>query len=160
MKILVLSDSHGHCEEFLNYFNKMEEKVELILFLGDYIEDAAYIEKETGLEVIRVQGNNDFLDKKYKKELIFNINNVKILMSHGHLYNINFGIDRLYYRALEAEVDLVLFGHTHVPYDKIIDDILFLNPGSISRPRTLDRKKTFIILELGDKINYKFIKIN
>lgn len=159
MKILVISDSHGDIDSFLDYYKKIDG-VELILFLGDYTRDAREIERVTGKKLLAVKGNNDIFDNFYKEELIFSINDVKILMTHGHRYAVNYSIDKLYYRAKEEEVDIVMFGHTHVPFAEKVDDILFLNPGSISRPRTPSREKTFISLELDQEIKYEFLKIN
>jgi DNA repair exonuclease SbcCD nuclease subunit len=34
---------------------------------------------------------------------------------------------------VETDADLVLCGHTHHPFNKIIDDVKFLNPGSVGR---------------------------
>ena len=50
--------------------------------------------------------------------------------------------------ALENQVDVVMFGHTHVPFIDIGPDITILNPGSLSYPRQADRKPTFLLMEI------------
>ena len=52
-------------------------------------------------------------------------------MTHGHLYNVIFGMDRLYYLAKENNCNLVLYGHTHIQKMEEHDGIIFLNPGSV-----------------------------
>ena len=45
----------------------------------------------------------------------------------------------------------VMYGHTHVPYIEIGDDVTILNPGSISYPRQPGRKPTFLIMEIDEE---------
>ena len=47
--------------------------------------------------------------------------------------------------------DVVMYGHTHVPYIEIGDDVTILNPGSISYPRQPGRKPTFLIMEIDEE---------
>lgn len=58
-------------------------------------------------------------------------------------------MDYLREHALEYGYDVVMYGHTHVPYIEIGDDVTILNPGSISYPRQAGRKPTF--LDHGDR---------
>ena len=45
------------------------------------------------------------------------------------------------------DVDVVMYGHTHVPFIEIGDDMTILNPGSISYPRQAGRKPTFLLMD-------------
>ena len=65
MRILVISDTHGKVDEALKLIKNME-KPDLIIHLGDYVEDGEYIERETGIKVELVRGNGDFLIKSMK----------------------------------------------------------------------------------------------
>ena len=56
------------------------------------------------------------------------IQNKKILLTHGHRYRVKYGYDRLLSRAKEISADIVVFGHTHVPENTYIDNILLFNP--------------------------------
>ena len=72
--------------------------------------------------------------------------NLRVFVSHGHLYwqPSSAGLS-------DAEYDLVLTGHTHVPdiHTEIIEAkrIVFLNPGSAARPRG------------GSKASYALIRL-
>ena len=46
--------------------------------------------------------------------------------------------------------DLLLFGHTHKPWQKQIDGILFANAGSVGRPKDGDWRACYVLLHLGD----------
>ena len=64
------------------------------------------------------------------KEQIIEIEGVKILLTHGHLYGVKSGMGKLYYRAKEVGANVVIFGHTHAPLTCEEDGIMFLNPGT------------------------------
>ena len=76
-----------------------------------------------------VAGNCDALGER---EVVTEIEGVKILLTHGHLYGVKSGMQKLYYRAKELDVNVVIFGHTHAPLITKEDGILFLNPGTAS----------------------------
>lgn len=48
-------------------------------------------------------------------------------------------------------VDVVIFGHTHRPFVEIGDDLIVLNPGSISYPRQDGKECTYIIMEIDSQ---------
>ena len=81
--------------------------------------------------------------------------NGEIIMDYsirdGHGYYVNSGVDYLREHALEYGYDVVMYGHTHVPYIEIGDDVTILNPGSISYPRQPGRKPTFLIMEIDEE---------
>jgi hypothetical protein len=54
---------------------------------------------------------------------------------------------------MKREVDVVVFGHTHVPSDTTFNNIRFLNPGSASSPRH-GLGRTAGILQLNDDAMY------
>lgn len=45
-------------------------------------------------------------------------------------------------------VDVVMYGHTHRPVVDIEDDIIAVNPGSLTYPRQDNRKPSYIIMDL------------
>ena len=54
----------------------------------------------------------------------------KIFITHGHLYNVKYTLNNLYYAAREKNADIVCFGHTHNPMSEYVDGLYVLNPGS------------------------------
>ena len=57
-----------------------------------------------------------------------------------------------------VSADLVLVGHTHVPFDRTIDRMRVVNPGSISNPLPPDLRASYAIL-MADKTGYQ-IELN
>jgi len=46
-----------------------------------------------------------------------------------------------------AEADLILVGHTHLPFDRRVDGVRLVNPGSVSNPLPPDLRASYAILE-------------
>ena len=58
---------------------------------------------------------------------------------------------RLYERLAAAESDQVLvFGHTHKPWIHTYDGVLFVNCGSVGKPKDGDPRAAFAILEADE----------
>lgn len=158
VEIFVVSDTHGRIEDFINYSKKLD-KPDLIIHLGDYVEDGFEIKERMGIETIIVKGNCDFLiNGNINEEEILTLNEKRIFITHGHRYNVKMDILDLFYRAKEEMADLVLFGHTHAPLISEEGGILFMNPGSPSLPRGLI-DKSFGFLDIEEQINTKIIEI-
>ena len=129
MKILVFSDSHRSR-------SGMMDAVELhhpdqVIHLGDLLEDAeelSYVYPQ--LPVCMVPGNCDgWTSQPLKRQIT--LCGKQILLSHGHLW----GVKRSYQTAItDAHAcgsDILLFGHTHVPYCQQLEGGLWvMNPGS------------------------------
>lgn len=134
MKLIIVSDTHLRVEGLIHRIREIEN-VDMILHLGDMVRDASTISKRLGKKVIDVKGNCDMTGDRIPitRQLIWQ--NKKILMTHGHEYNVKTSLNRLFYKALETQSDIVLFGHTHMPMQETVGGILFFNPGSATFPR-------------------------
>ena len=71
----------------------------------------------------------------------------RIFLTHGHIYKVKFGYKKLLARAKQLFADVVVFGHTHLPKNIYIDNILLFNPGSTALPKN-GGPGTFGILEI------------
>lgn len=150
MKALIISDSHGVRNTFLDIINL--EKPDRVFFLGDNISDARFVKKNAKVKIDCVKGNLDY-DVNGKNDLVLNFLNKKILLTHGHKYNVKRSFYKLFLRAKELNVDYVFYGHTH-KYKKFEKDkITFINPGSIAKPRG-QKNGSYVI------INYKENKLS
>lgn len=159
MKILVVSDTHRDIDGILKAVERMEVLPQLIIHLGDYAEDGESIEKNTGIKVEIVRGNGDFFNKNYEDDKVIEVKGKKIFLTHGHKYNVRYGVMNLSYKAKELNADIALYGHTHVPLIIKDSDIMIMNPGSPSYPRGLDRARTYGLIEIEDRVNMKIEKI-
>lgn len=46
------------------------------------------------------------------------------------------------------EGDIIAFGHTHVPWHRTVDGVLFVNTGSVGRPKDGDPRAGYVVLEI------------
>ncbi|MCH5266620.1 MAG: metallophosphoesterase [Lachnospiraceae bacterium] len=151
---LVFSDSHGKNDGMLEVIRRYPE-VQAIFHLGDSERGLERIEEAVSCPLYAVRGNCDFMSD-LPPELVVDFAGHRLAMCHGHRY-LNYGsIDAMKYWALEQEADIVMFGHTHIPYLEQGYELTVLNPGSISRPRQDNRIPTFTLMELGKDGQFHF----
>lgn len=112
-----------------------------IVFLGDGIRDADAT--ETDVPMYTVRGNCDLFSGGRPEEAVTALEGHVLLLTHGHRYGVKGGIGALLIRAVEVGADIVMFGHTHVPMERVIDagtqigetvterPIYLFNPGSL-----------------------------
>ena len=130
-RVLVLSDSHGNLNNMV--LAVKQENPDFIIHLGDCWADAVRLQKKfPHLLVEQVPGNCDCSQEQDERILL--IEGKKILICHGHTFNVKAGYLTIEMAAREREVDAVLFGHTHKVFYDIHNGITFLNPGSIGAP--------------------------
>lgn len=135
MKILVMSDSHRVLNPIRDLLETTHQGIDMVFHLGDCSEDIkSFIKIYNNIEFHCINGNCDFNDHFSYEEIII-VNGKKIWLSHGHRNGVKIGYDRISYAAEEKEVQVCLFGHTHMPATFKYNDIWFMNPGSLSFPR-------------------------
>ena len=139
MKVLLISDSHGNNALLRNIIEKV--KADFIIHCGDSCTDIKSLPK---IDVI-VKGNCDFYP--FLDEKIIDIANFPFFITHGHLYNVKTSLLRLYKASLKKKVKIICFGHSHIPFLGKKNNMLFLNPGSITKPRKVTTP-TYALLNL------------
>ena len=149
MKILIISDTHRKHDNLLKVLER-ECPVDLLIHLGDAEGYEDYIAEQAGCPMEVVAGNNDFFSS-LPREKELQIGKYKVLITHGHYYYVNTGIEDIEREAEGRGFDIVMFGHTHKPYIEIDEDVTVLNPGSVSYPRQSDHMPTFLIMEIDDE---------
>lgn len=148
MKILIISDTHRKNDNYLRVLCKIG-KVDLVIHLGD-VEGSEYtIQEAAGCPVEFVAGNNDFFSD-LPSEKTLQIGRYRVMITHGHRYYIGMGNEMLKKEAVAQGADIVMYGHTHRPVIDISQDIIAINPGSLSYPRQENRKPSYIIMEIDD----------
>lgn len=154
MKILVVSDSHGF-EGNLRKVIERVEPIDMLIHLGDFESGEDRIKKMVNCDVHMVPGNNDYAPH-LDRDKVVSIAGHRIFLTHGHKYGVYYGLYGLYDKAKENNCDVVLYGHTHIPKINYMDDITFVNPGSISLPRQNYTQPTFLIMEIDKKNEIHF----
>ena len=149
MKYMIISDIHGG----INELNKVldiyaKEHCSKLLILGDLFDYGFSITRNDVVNrlnamrdsIIAVSGNcdNSITDMLFDMPYInkINLNNKKIILTHGHLY------DKSYLLNLDANI--ILTGHSHMASIESINNKIFINPGSISKSRRGDNSFAII----------------
>ncbi|MEG2789147.1 MAG: metallophosphoesterase family protein [Romboutsia sp.] len=108
-------------------------------------------------------------NKKYlrnlPKEASFTFNNKTIRFVHGSTRVIN---EYLKEDSIEAKEvmndlldDILVCGHTHIPYVKYYGKKLLINAGSIGKPKTNNPNANFVVIDILDsKVNVEIIEVN
>ncbi len=132
MKILVFSDSHGKLDWMIAAVEL--EKPNHIFFLGDHERDGWDLSRIYPMIPLNaVKGNCDW--GPGLEEWLVELEGVRFLLTHGHLYGAKSGTDRLIAAGLRTGADVVCFGHTHLAADKSTPvGIRLFNPGTIGGP--------------------------
>lgn len=158
MRIGVISDTHipRRRLELPPFVFESFSGVDMILHAGD-INDFAVLKALNGIAPTEaVAGNTDppglaeYLG--YMKEL--EIRGFKIGLTHGHFGRGRSTPERAHSNF--ADADIVVFGHSHRPYNKWHGKCLLLNPGSPTDRRG-EACYSLGIITLGDTINAEIL---
>jgi predicted phosphodiesterase len=56
--------------------------------------------------------------------------------------------------------DVIAFGHTHLPWQREVSGIRFVNTGSVGRPKDGDWRAGYVLLEVGDRASTaEFVRV-
>jgi putative phosphoesterase len=98
-------------------------------------------------------------------EVRFDGNGKRVLLVHGSPRKLNeylfedralSSFERI---AATSNADIIVFGHTHKPYVKEVDGVMFLNVGSVGKPKDGDWRACYAILETGDAPTAAFQRV-
>ncbi|MBN2723603.1 MAG: metallophosphoesterase family protein [Deltaproteobacteria bacterium] len=136
----VISDTHSTFlpEEVVRNLRNYFHSVKYLLHLGDVTHPGVINDLEAdGFSVISVLGNNDRL-LSTPSVVVLEGGGYKVGMVHGGgggYGDVEKRCLRIIRSVFTDNLDGVLFGHIHIPVDKIINGIRFMNPGSLIFPR-------------------------
>ena len=142
--ITVLSDTHGYTNNVAKLKGDFYSS-DYIVHLGDGESDMRPYYNEFAQKFYGVSGNCDSLLGGVK-QVILDVENVKILCVHGHYFGVKSSCLSLAEYAKKLGCNAVLYGHTHVPKISAYDNVLLLNPGTLSI--------------YGEKLTYMQIKVD
>jgi putative phosphoesterase len=131
MRIAVLADTHvSKLEHLPKKIIDALSTVDLIIHAGDFTDMQVLEELKQLREVKAVHGNMDSRELKTAlpvKEIV-EIENKRIGITHGS--GGPWGIEERIRKMFESDqIDIVVYGHSHRSQNKVINDILFFNPG-------------------------------
>lgn len=110
------------------------------------------------------ESNKEFL-RDLEEQMTLQVDGYKLLLTHASPYSIS---DYVYEKdrekqeevAEDLEEDIIVFGHTHYPYYKKTKGKLFINTGSVGRPKDGDNRACYCIVEIGTDVNVQFVRVS
>ena len=149
MKILVVSDTHFFNTYLEDVLKHWENKVDLMIHCGDSSLPATDPLMKP-FDIV-VKGNHD--DDPYPIYQIYQ----DICVTHGQMYDVYYGYDKLIALCQEHHCHICFHGHTHVPTHQIHQNIHFINPGSLMMNRGSYGYGTYAIVDINNQevqVNY------
>lgn len=147
-KLLILSDSHNGRLAIERILKAEAGSIDALIFLGDGLRDLEQaLTLYPRLRAYAVAGNCDFGALEPLDGLAA-FDQVVVFYTHGHMYGVKYDLDTLADAAAARGANVALFGHTHIPLARQINDVFLFNPGSCGRCYT--GPDTYGILTLAD----------
>jgi len=154
-KFLVISDLHipTRNKEIHPKIIKEAKLCDGIFALGDFVDiDTVIYLQSLNKNFHAVSGNMDYIDVKdyLPSQKIVQIGTYSIGLTHGS--GAPFGIHKRIVNWFPNEVDIILFGHSHISFDTLYRGKRFFNPGTAM--------ETYGILIIDDnQINFEIKKL-
>jgi putative phosphoesterase len=156
MKIIVIADTHmpKKVKELpLELINELKN-TDQILHLGDWQTMETYLTLKDFASIDGVAGNVD--DEEiidlfgFKKVLL--LNGIRFGLVHGHLGKGRSTDVRALNSFTNEQVDVILFGHSHIPILKQVNDVTLFNPGSPTDKRRQD-SYSFGVINIAETLS-------
>lgn len=154
----VISDTHltRVTEDFQRMMERLFMRVDYLIHAGDIIRPQVY-EYLSQWKLLAVRGNMD------DRELWSVLPGTRIEVIGGKRIGIVHGAGSWYHiesfviTKFSEDLDLIVFGHSHIPFYKKEGTRELFNPGALMRP--LSEQKTVGIIEIEDGITCRHIPV-
>lgn len=131
MRIIAASDTHGRNDRLL-MLEEAYPDADLYIHAGDFEDNPARYPKWFG-----VKGNMDWIFDPdiLPLERIVDKDGLKIYLTHSNQFSPIEREEQIARRARQLGCNLAVYGHTHVPKVKQVEEFTCINPGSLSSGR-------------------------
>ncbi|MBU3958985.1 MAG: metallophosphoesterase [Candidatus Omnitrophica bacterium] len=162
MKIGVISDTHipDRAECIPPQILEVFKGVDMIVHVGDLLElEVLDTLRAVCKNVKAVYGNMDSYEirKILPEKEIIKVGKYRMGIMHGYGPP-NDLVDLMTKEFKDEGVNLIIFGHSHAPFNEKKGDILYFNPGSAT-DKIFAPYNSYGIIEVNDKIEAKIIRI-
>ena len=153
--IFVLSDTHvpARMKQFPRKLVELIRPEDVIFHAGDFVAWDVFQKLSSLATVHAVRGNMDDapICRLLPETRVVEIQGKRIGLCHGS--GSPAGLPERVRREFGQVCDVLIFGHSHLPYNRKIDHTLMLNPGSLSGNATPHFDATYAVLTIeGDDV--------
>ena len=162
IRVAVVSDTHvgqrisAYPKDFLLRLREFD----FVLHAGDHTSGESLDIIRNSCNLTAVRGNMDevAVSSQLPEKLIITICNSTIGLCHGS--GSPFDLPQRVSAFFEKEKpDIAVFGHSHIPFDSVIDGIRLINPGAFSGNKSSENGSWGILTLNDDKIDWELIKV-
>lgn len=128
-------------------------------------EERAIGERSLEWTKAHVSPRNKAFLRSLEPEIRLEVAGTRLLLVHGSPRSMNeylfedrpaVSFERI---ARDARADIIVFGHTHRPYSKQVGQALFVNAGSVGKPKDGDWRACYAVLEPGAREPVRFVRV-
>lgn len=157
MKVGIISDTHvpGAASALPGKVFELFAGVDLILHAGDIVSQSVLDELGVIAPVEAVAGNMDGAELRLPAKKVLTLGKFTVGLIHGK-YRID--VQKEMIRKDFGAVDLIVYGHSHMPFWGSVGDVLFLNPGSPTDTRHAPYNSV-AVLTVGDVLSAEIVRL-
>ena len=155
-RVGVVSDSHGHLPSLVAASRFLLD-VEAVIHGGDFFRDSRSLASLITAPVFGVAGNCD--REHSPRDEVLELCGKRFFIAHGHHYGVKHSYEGIIKEGVRRRVDVVVFGHTHVPVKFWHGTILIVNPGSLAAGRRGHGRSGAIITIKPDSMDVDFFAL-
>jgi uncharacterized protein len=149
VRLVVISDTHLHAAEALprEVLREMEQ-ADLVVHCGDFTGEKVYRFLEERFSLAAVAGNTDCarIREELPDQRVIDCDGRKVGIIHG--WGSPLRLAQRVRERFSGQPDLILFGHSHVPFHETLGRTVLFNPGTASS-FALKLHKTYGRIELA-----------
>jgi hypothetical protein len=157
LKIGVISDTHLDRvpDEFKNIIGRVFHDVDMIIHSGDMTNRAVY-DYLSNWELKAVRGNMDDFDLRdiLPEKRVEEIGGKRIGIIHGR--GSPYGLSNFVFKEFQ-DVDIIIFGHSHVPFHMKKGNVEMFNPGAFKG--SPGRSGTVGLIEIDRDIRFTHLEL-
>ena len=180
-KVICLGDLVGYGANPNEVIDRLRER-KIPTIMGNYDDGVGYDRQDCGCayttkedrelgdrslawsKAAVIPENKNYL-RKLLPEIRENVEGWEVLLVHGSPRKINeyLFVDRPEERVApmlkKTGADIVICGHTHLPYHKNIEGIHLINTGSVGKPKSGSPEADFVIINFAEELEVSFRKV-
>lgn len=184
--VFCLGDLGGYASQ-PNEVQELIQSMECPTIMGNYDEGVGFNRDDCGCHYVKpfdiemsnisflwtrehTSDANKALLRELPREIRLDVDGKRVLLCHGsprstteYLFeNRSDGFLRQFVAGGkdDANADVIVFGHTHVPFHREVDGVHFVNTGSVGRPKDGDPRAGYCVLTIyGDKVKSEHVRV-
>jgi putative phosphoesterase len=126
--------------------------------------DEVFSKGSLAFNSLEITSDNRMYLKNLPLQLKLSLNGFELLLVHGSPSKIDEYLypdsEELIEFSQNIDENIIISGHTHLPYHLIKNDKHFINPGSVGKPKDRRYEATYMILDITNEIRSNIVQVD